>query len=140
MKKNVFMLILYLFCSISFAQEMKKYLNKELISKVGNICEETNDDSPCSGSDIFLAFLFNKEKVFVSEKVISTCGKESIYKIGTYNWKLLYSKEISIEFDSQRIKGTYAENLFLELRNKKLIGKITHLNGNVSECTFEEKK
>jgi len=118
---------------------MKNYLNKELIAKVGDIFEETPDDNPCAGSEIFLGFIFNKKEVKVYEKQISTCGKESVNRIGTYNWKLLCNKKIKIDFIPEQTKGTYAEHLFLELRDKQLVERITHLNGKVLEYIFNEK-
>ncbi|WP_378174081.1 hypothetical protein [Aquimarina sp. SS2-1] len=117
---------------------MKSLLHKELTAKVGAICEETPDDNPCAGSQIYLTFLFDKERVQVSEKEISTCDKESIHNIGSYTWKLLDSKEIKVDFDPMMIKGTYAEHIFLELRDKQLIGKITHENGEVVAYAFEK--
>ncbi|MBG6130346.1 hypothetical protein IWQ47_001571 [Aquimarina sp. EL_43] len=119
---------------------MKNHLNKKLIAKVGAVCEETPDDNPCAGSEIYLSLFFDKKQVKVSEVEISTCGKESVYEIGNYNWELLYSKEISIDFILEQTKGTYAEHLSLELRDKKLIASITHLNGKVVEYVFKEEK
>jgi hypothetical protein len=118
---------------------MNSYLNKELIARVATICEETPDNNPCAGSEIFLALIFDKKEVQVYEKVISTCGKESVKKIGTYKWTLLPNKELKIDFISEQIKYTYAEYLFLELRDKQLVGRITHLSGKVIEYSFHEK-
>ncbi len=138
-KKNVFTFILFCVCCLSHAQKMKNYVNKELTAKVGIIYEETPDDNPCAGSEIYLTFLFDKKQVQVSEKEVSTCGKESIHNIGTYTWELLCSKEIKVDFIAEQTKGTYAENIVLELRDKQLIGNITHLNGKVITYTFKEK-
>ncbi|WP_034242124.1 hypothetical protein [Aquimarina atlantica] len=119
---------------------MKKYLHKELRTEVATVCEETPDDNPCAGSTIYLALWFDKKQVQVSEKEVSTCDQESIYNIGTYTWKLLPNKEIKIDFDPNRIKGTYAEGLSLKLRDKQLIGYITYINGEVGEYAFKEKE
>ena len=136
-------LVFFVFCiwfANAHAQKMKNHLHKELIAKVGTIYEETPDDNPCAGSEIYLIFLFDKKRVQVVEKVISTCDQESIYTIGTYPWKLLDSKEIKIDFDPVMVEGTSAKGLFLELRNQQVIGNITHLNGKVVEYIFKEAK
>lgn len=101
---------------------------------------ETPDNNPCAGSQIYLTLLFNKKLVLVSEKEISNCGKESIIKIGTYSWELLCNKNIKVDFISEQTKGTYAEQLFIKLRNKQLIGYLTHLNGETVEYVFKEEK
>lgn len=139
MIRSIFILIFSFLYSFSNAQEMKSYLNKELTANVGSIYEETPDDNPCAGSQIYLTFQFDKDKVSVSEKEITSCGKESINEIGKYNWKLGSNKEINIDFDLQKIKETYAENLFLEIGGKNIVGRITHLNNTTSEYVFKEK-
>ncbi len=85
MVRNLCLVIFLLTYSISVTQEMKTHLNKELIAYVGSICEETPDDNPCAGSEIYLTLLFDKEKVSVSEKEVSTCGKENTSEIGNFN-------------------------------------------------------
>ncbi|MEW7280364.1 hypothetical protein ABW636_17370 [Aquimarina sp. 2201CG1-2-11] len=119
---------------------MKKLLNKELIAKVGTVYEETPDDNPCAGSQIYLAFLFDKKQVQVSEIEVSSCDKETLHIIGTYTWKLLCTKEVKIDFDPVTTEGTYAENIALKIQDKQLIGTSTHLNGQVIEYIFKEKK
>jgi len=118
---------------------MKNYLNKELMAKVGTIYEETPDDNPCGGQQTYLALKFIKEEVFIVEKYISSCDKESILIIGTYKWKLRCTKKIKIDYIQEEVKGTYTEDLSLELRDKQLIGRIKHLNGKIVEYTFLEK-
>lgn len=137
--RNILILIFSFLYSLSNAQEMKSYLNKELIANVGSIFEETPDDNPCAGSEIYLTLLFDKEKVCVTEKEISSCGKEFITEIGKYNWELVSNKEISINFDPQKTKNTYAQNLFLQIKNHNIIGKIRHLNGEIIEYPFKDK-
>jgi len=146
-KRNIFttklIVITILFCTCStfcVAQKMKDYLNKELVAKVAVIYEETPDDNPCAGSEIFLGFIFNKKEVKVYEKEIVTCGKKIVNEIGVYKWELLPNKEIKIDFISEQTKDTYAEHLFLELKDKQLVGRIKHLNGKVIEYIFNEKK
>ncbi|WP_139062494.1 hypothetical protein [Aquimarina megaterium] len=140
-KKAIVVMILFCICCLSsHAQGMKNHLNKKLTAKVGAVYEETPDDNPCAGSEIYLSLFFDRKQVKVSEIEILTCGKESVYEIGNYNWELLYNKEISIDFIPEQTKGTYAEYLSLELRDKKLIACITHLNGKVVEYVFKEEK
>ncbi|WP_128755250.1 hypothetical protein [Aquimarina sediminis] len=139
-KRTIVMMILCcIYCLSSHAQKVKNHLNKKLIAKVGAICEETPDDNPCAGSEVYLSLFFDKKQVEVSEIEISTCGQESIYEIGQYDWQLLRNKEIRIDFIPAQTKGTYAEHLSLELRDKKLVALITHLNGKLVEYIFEEK-
>jgi len=137
--KSVFTFLLFCVCFISCkAQKMKNHLHKELIAKVGAIYEETPDDNPCAGSEIYLILVFDEKQVQISEKEISTCDKESITKIGTYNWRLLPNQEITVDFVSEQTEGTYAEQLSLEFRDKQLIGNITHLNEKSIEYIFDE--
>lgn len=127
-------------CStLCHTQKMNAYFNKELVARVATICEETPDNNPCAGSEIFLVLMFDKQEVQVYEKELSTCGKASVNEIGVYKWTLLPNKELKIDFISEQIKHTYAEYLFLELRDKQLVGRITHLNGKVIEYSIHEK-
>jgi len=139
MKKNTCIIILSLICFSSYAQGMKNYLNKELIANIGSICEETSDYNPCAGSMTYLTLLFNKKEVTITEKDISSCGKEFITEIGKYNWELLIDNKIKIHFNPEKIKYTQVENLLLELGSKNIIGKKTHWNNNTSEYIFEYK-
>ena len=57
-----------------------------------------------------------------------------------YRWELLENQKIRIDAPSEQIKGAYAEQLSLGLRDKQLIGNITHPNGRVIEYIFKEEK
>ncbi len=114
-------------------------MHKEFIAKVGAVYEETPDDNPCAGSEIYLTLLFDKKQVYVTEKEISSCDKETTKEIGTFDWELKDNKEIAIDFIPQKVQGTYAENLFLELLDKQLVGRIKHVNGQIVEYIFKEK-
>ena len=138
MSINIFITLFCFLYSSSNAQEVDVHLNKELIAKVGTIYEETPDDNPCAGSEIYLTLFFDTEKVSVSEKEVSTCGKESVFEIGNFDWQLMSSNEIKIDFDPQKIKYTYAQNLSLELENNTIIGTIIHLSNTTSKYIFEE--
>ncbi len=137
--KSIVITMLFYICSmLCHAQKMKNFFNKELITKVGAICEETSDDNPCAGSEVFLTLIFNKKEVQVNEKLIGTCGIESVNEIGAYKWELLPNKEIKIDFISEQIKNTF-EEMFLEFRGEQLLGRITHLNGKAIAYIFQEK-
>ena len=138
MSKNILTILLFFFYSLSNSQEMSIHLYKEFTTNVGTIYEETPDDNPCAGSQIYLTLFFEKETVSVSEKEVSTCGKENISEIGNFNWQLMPSNKIKIYFDLQKIKYTYAKNLSLELENNNIVGTIIHLNNTTSKYIFEE--
>ena len=53
---------------------------------------------------------------------------------------MLENQKIRIDAPSEQIKGAYAEQLSLGLRDKQLIGNITHPNGRVIEYIFKEEK
>ncbi|WP_299242912.1 hypothetical protein [uncultured Aquimarina sp.] len=135
----LFCMLFCVSCISSQVRKMKNHMDKEFIAKVGAVYEETPDDNPCAGSEIYLILLFDKKQVHVAEKEMSSCDKETIQEIGTFDWKLKDNKEIAIDFIPQKIQGTYAENLILELRDKQLVGRIKHLNGQVKEYIFKEK-
>ncbi len=140
-KRTTFVFILCSMCYLSsHAQKMKKLLNKELIAKVDTVYEETPDDNPCAGSQIYLTLLFDKEQVQITEKEISTCGKVATHKIGIYYWKMLPDQKIEVDFIKSQTEDTYAKNLALELRDKQLIGSVTHVNGRIMEYIFKEKE
>ncbi|MBW1294167.1 hypothetical protein [Aquimarina litoralis] len=117
---------------------MTNHLHKKLISKVDTIYEETPDDNPCAGSEIYLMLVFDEKQIHISEKEISSCNKSSTHKIGMYDWKLVSNNTIEVDFITKEVEGTYAEQLQLELRDSKVIGIITHLNGNEVEYVFKE--
>lgn len=125
---------------MSFGQEMKEYLNKNLAVKVGSICEETPDDNPCAGLQVYLRFTFDEENVNVSEVEISSCDTEYPTELGKYTWELLDNREIAIAFDPERTKGTFAENIKLDLRKTGVFINVTYLSGSTSEFILEEHK
>ena len=133
-------MLLSLCFSILYSQKMKNHLHKKWIAKVGNIYEETPDDNPCAGSEIYLTLVFDEKQIHISEKEISSCNQESTHKIGIYNWKLLPNNVIEVDSILKETKGTYATQLQLELRDSKIVGIITHLNGKVVEYVFKETK
>jgi len=143
MIKNKNITLAIILCSLGYftaqAQTMKNYSCKELLAKVGDIYMETPDENPCAGSEIYLILKFNKQEVTLSEKEVSSCDEESITPIGTYPWNLLHNHKIEVDFIADQIKGTYAEQLKLELRDQQIIGSITHVNGKTKEYVFQEE-
>ncbi|WP_299895543.1 hypothetical protein [uncultured Aquimarina sp.] len=117
---------------------MKNHLHKKLIAKVGGIYEETPDDNPCAGSEIYLVLRFEETQIHIIQMEISSCNKESHHKIGTYNWKLASNGAIQVDFIAKEIENTYANQLQLKLKDENIIGNITHQNGKVVAYIFKE--
>ena len=137
--KNFLLTMLLGLCfSFGFSQEMKNHLHKKLIAKVGGIYEETPDDNPCAGSEIYLILEFEETLIHISEMEISSCNKESNHKIGTYNWRLASNDAIQVDFITKEIENTYANQLQLKLKDENIIGNITHQNGKVVAYIFKE--
>ncbi|MEZ4778744.1 MAG: hypothetical protein R2786_05105 [Flavobacteriaceae bacterium] len=138
--KKAFLLILL---SISFwsakSQSIQKNLNKKLIAKVGDICEETIDSNDCAGIEIYVTLFFNEQKVTLSEKEVTTCGTETIVFSGTYFWNIASNKEITLDFDSKQIGGTYLKEMVFVVKDSLIIGRIRQFNGQVTEHIFKEK-
>lgn len=140
-KRNRVLMISFLILTLSLSAQEKPNLlvNKTFTTKVGSICEETPDDNPCAGQEIYLVLKFEKEEVFVSEKYISSCGKESIIIIGQYKWELLKCNKIKIDADPKKILYTYMEDLIIEFKDEQLLGK--RKNGNIiNEYIFDAVK
>ena len=138
---KIILMMPFLFLTLSFnAQENQNLLvNKTFTAKVGSVYEETPNDNPCAGQEVYLVLKFKKEEVLVSEKYISSCGKESIIIIVNYKWELLKCNKIKIDVNPRRIEYTYLHKLTLELRNRQLFGK--RKNGNIiSEYIFDSVK
>lgn len=137
MKKKIFTYLLLLITITNYAQiENGILLEKEYISKVGSICEETSEPNPCAGQEIYLTLKFKKEKVLITQKSISSCGEESNEYEFNYNWKLLLNNKIKIYSNSQDIKYTYLENLNFELKKNKLYAVKEDWNKDLIEYLF----
>lgn len=120
-------------------QEMDIYMNKHLIAEVGTVYEETPDDNPCAGRIVYLSLVFSTDKVSVSEIETTSCNEEFILEMGSYDWTLLETKEIMIDFNDGNLGHTYADTIFLELQDSGIVGIITHLNATKTKHVFEEK-
>ncbi len=139
MKIILILPVLFLTLSLNAQENPNALVNKTFIAKVGSVCEETTDSNPCAGQEIYLVLKFEKEEVLVSEKYISSCGKESIIIIGSYKWELLKYRKIKIETSLKEIEYIYMEDLIFEFSNGQLLGK--RKNGNIiSEYLFESVK
>jgi len=129
-----------LFMSISMnAQDNKLLLvNKTFEANVGSVCEETPDNNPCSGWQVYLVLEFKEKDVMVTEKSISSCGEASKMKLGNYTWALLNNTEVQIDAKAKEVNYTYLENLQLELRNGQLLGKRVDANKRMNNYVFTE--
>ncbi len=123
--------------NVQAQQTKENLLNKTFSAKVGSIYEETPDDNPCAGQQVFLVLQFSEKKVEVIEKNISSCNKETIvYKL-EYSWKLK-GQEVVIFTKPEEVAYTYLEKLKLKLIAEKLLGTITYDNGKVIEHDFKQ--
>lgn len=98
-------------------------INRTFIAHVGSLCEETPDDNPCAGQEIYLVLEFKNEEVLIVEKHISSCNYELIVHIGNYKWALTHKNQVIIDAPSNKIEDTYLKDLLLEFKNEKLLGK-----------------
>ncbi|MEZ4859022.1 MAG: hypothetical protein R2781_09450 [Flavobacteriaceae bacterium] len=138
--KNVFILTLLSVCFWSAkSQSIQKNLNKELIAKVGTLCEETTNYNPCAGIEMYVTLFFDEQKVTLSEKEVTTCGKETVIFSGTYSWKIASNQEITIDFESKQIGGTYLKEMVFAKEDSVIIGRIRQFNGQVMKHIFKEK-
>lgn len=119
--------------------QMNSYFNKQLIAQVATLHEETPDTNPCAGRSINLSFIFDSKTVFVSQIEIDSCDQEYVLEMGRYDWELLKSDEIKIDFKGETFGHGYTDALVLELKDNRIIGTVTHLNGKKTEHLFTEK-
>ncbi len=138
--RNIF---LVLFCVIVFslkAQENKKNIaNKTFIATVGSICEEVTPPSDCAGAMVYLVLKFDKNKVLITEKEISSCDKETIHYKVNYKWELI-NNTVKIYKDLEEIRFTYLENLLLILKEGKILGTRKIYDGRKVEYKFKQIK
>ncbi|NQX98227.1 MAG: hypothetical protein HRT73_10155 [Flavobacteriales bacterium] len=133
--KIIFIIALF-FTALSIKAQGKQYLlnNKTFLANVGLIWEETPDENPCAGQQVYLVLEFKEAKVLVLEKYISSCEKEEIIVIGNYKWILLGNNRVKIVADPKEIEDTYFKKLILEFSNGQLLG--TRINGDNSISEF----
>lgn len=138
--KNLVTLTLLSVCSwLSPSQNIQNHLHKELVAKVGDLCEETIDPNDCAGIEIYVTLFFEKQKVTLSEKEVTTCDTETILFSGTYFWNIASNQEITINFETNEIGGTYLKEMAFALKDSLIIGLVRQFNGQVTEHIFKEK-
>ncbi len=119
------------------AQENQNSLvNKTFIAKIGSICEETPDNNPCVGEEIYLVLHFGKTFVDVVEQQISSCGEETTDLIGEFTWKWQKGSRSEIMFNPEEVMHTLRDSVALELSKGQLIGKKPNKNKNISTYHF----
>ena len=133
---KIVFIIAFFFTALSIKAQRKQHIlnNKTFLANVGSIWEETPDENPCAGQQVYLVLEFKEAKVLVVEKYISSCEKEKIIVIGNYKWILLGNNRVKIVADLKEIEDTYFKKLILEFSNGQLLG--TRINGNNSISEF----
>lgn len=127
-------LIFFLLISgITNAQlDEKLSLNTEYILIVETICEETSQPDPCAGQEVYLILKFKKRKVYITQKMVSSCGEETIQCELKYKWKLENCNQIIILSEPKEIKYSSLENLILTVEDKIVYGH-KNIGNNQSE-------
>ncbi len=115
------------------------FLNKPFMANVNSVCEETPDDNPCAGEEIYVVVKFLKDKVELAEKGVSSCGEETYVLNFTYSWNIK-EDEIVILTNPKEVKSTHLKKIKFSIQDKKLIGYITYPNGKVIAYHFKEEK
>ena len=93
-------------------------LNTEYTSVMETICEETSVPDPCAGQEIYLTLKFEKRNVFITQKSVSTCGKEHISLELEYKWELKKGNEIKIFAEPNEIKYSTLRDLKFKVEDK----------------------
>ncbi len=129
LSKALALLLIVLSTMTIFSQEKNTQdtaitiINKTFIAKIGSVCEETPDDNPCAGYEIFLELNFTKKNSAVLEKEISSCDKESIREKLNYKWELLPNTEVKIHWDLEDFSyPEFVSGLTLKLEKETLVG------------------
>lgn len=120
---------------LMYAQKNKNsIINKTFIAKTGSVCEETPDDNPCAGTEIYLVLHFTRKFVSAEEKQISSCGEETTSPIGVFAWKWKKAGKLNIMSN----EGTFLQNLSLQYHNGELTGKEINEIKKISKYHFRE--
>ncbi len=114
-------------------------LNTEYISIVETICEETSEPDPCAGQEVYLILKFKKKEVYITQKMVSTCGEEYIQSEFKYKWKLENNNEIKIFSEPKEIQYTGLENLKLTIEDKIIYGHKNNENNQSEKYVFSNK-
>lgn len=123
-KLNIGIIFLFInsFLLLQTQIESEFLINETFSSKVGYMCEETTDDDPCAGFEIYLVLKFSKEKVIIIEKEVSSCDTEQIASQLEYKWELTEDSEIKMDINPKDIKYHFLKDLILKTENKTIIG------------------
>jgi len=115
------------------AQSKGALVGQAFSCSIGYMCEETPDNNPCAGLEIYLILNFSEETVSIIEKEISSCGVEHINSQLRYKWELTQDSEIKIDTNLKEIEYHFIKNLVLKIENGTVIG-------NKNRETFKFKK
>ncbi len=110
-------------------------LGNTFSANVNSVCEETPDDNPCAGEQVYVVVTFSEEEVKLIEKGISGCDKETYSYSFKYKWEFK-NNEIKIHSNPEEVKYTCLKKLRLILKEEELLGFITYDNGKVMEHKF----
>ncbi|WP_299711389.1 hypothetical protein [uncultured Tenacibaculum sp.] len=138
--RTKFCVLLVLFTVITHGQKIEEtFFNKPFMANVNSVCEETPDDNPCAGEEIYVVVKFLKDKVELAEKGVSSCGEETYVLNFTYSWNIK-EDEIVILTNPKEVKSTHLKKIKFSIQDKKLIGYINYPNGKVIAYHFKEEK
>lgn len=138
MKSKISLLFLCMLASFLNGQNQTSFFkNKKFISLIETVCEETPDENPCAGYEVFLEVTFKEDDVFIVEKSISSCKQEEIYRTLNYKWKLI-DNTLVIAYDSKEIAYSYLKDIDLQIKKNKLYGYKKRMGAKQIEYKFEE--
>ncbi|WP_299675707.1 hypothetical protein [uncultured Tenacibaculum sp.] len=113
-------------------------IGKQFIANVNSVCEETPDDNPCAGEEIYVVVKFLKDMVELAEKGISSCDKETYIRKFKYNYEIK-ENDILITLKPEEVEYTHLKEIKFTIENKKLFGAITYPNGKIIVYEFKEE-
>ena len=139
MKKQIlFLLLINSFLGLNAQSNNDMLINQTFISMIGSVCEETPDDNPCVGLEIFLVLNFKEDNVSIIEKEVSSCGIENITSMLDYKWKLIQNHEIKIDNDPKEIEYDFLKNLVIKVEQGKVTGYIKRGNKITDKIEFKK--
>ncbi|TCI91878.1 hypothetical protein [Tenacibaculum sp. M341] len=133
MKLNLIFILIVI--TIQAQKSDLNLLGNTFSANVNSVCEETPDDNPCAGEQIYIVVTFSEEEVKLIEKGISSCDKETYSYSFKYKWEFI-NNEIKIHSNPEEVKYTYLKKMRLILKEEELFGFITYDNGKVIEHKF----
>jgi len=121
--KNIFIVTLFIGLQNVFAQNSREFIvDNAFVANIDSICEEVVGDDSCAGQEVYLVLDFSENDVIVTEKEISTCGKESISYTLKYKWKIEDNETITLSSNFKETGPNFIKDLSLKIENKKLVG------------------